>query len=121
MPIVYDGPVNWCSTRGSVTVPAGASGRTRPLPAPLVAFRAPMRMRQSFHQFEAAFRESLVEERSLSERRLEAAAKRAHQRRQQKVRKHATLRYVALVASIIGTSVLVTFVMFETLAWLIGG
>ena len=78
-------------------------------------------MRQSFHQFEAAFRESAVEERSRAEERLDRAARRTHQRRRQRVRKHATLRFVALVAAIVGTSVLVTFVMFETLAWLIGG
>ena len=80
-----------------------------------------MRMRQSFHQFEAAFRESAVEERSRSELNLHRVSQRTRQRRQQRVRKHATLRFLALVASILGTSVLVTIVMFETLAWLIGG
>jgi anti-sigma-K factor RskA len=78
-------------------------------------------MRQSFQQFEAAFRESAIEERTRAERRLEHAAQRTHQRRRQRVRRHGTLRFLALVASIIATSVLVTFVMFETLAWLIGG
>ena len=75
-----------------------------------------MRMRQSLSQFEAAFREETVEDRARRERLRAEAARRSYQRRQQRVVRHSTARFVMLVLTIIGTTVLVTVVMFQMLA-----
>jgi hypothetical protein len=75
-----------------------------------------MRMRQSLSQFEAAFREETVEDRARRERLRQEAARRSYVRRQQRVVRHSTARFVALVLAIIGTTVLVTIVMFQMLA-----
>ena len=75
-----------------------------------------MRMRQSIAQFEAAFREETVEDRARRERLRAEAARRSIQRRQERVVRHSTARFVALVLAIIGTTVLVTVVMFQMLA-----
>ena len=75
-----------------------------------------MRMRQSLAQFEAAFREETVEDRQRRERLRREAARRSIQRRQEKVVRHSTARFVMLVLAIIGTTVLVTVVMFQMLA-----
>jgi hypothetical protein len=79
------------------------------------SYRA-MRMRQSLSQFEAAFREETVEDRARRERLRAEAARRSYQRRQQRVVRHSTARFVMLVLTIIGTTVLVTVVMFQMLA-----
>jgi hypothetical protein len=75
-----------------------------------------MRMRQSLSQFEAAFREETVEDRARRERLRAEAARRSYVRRQQRVVRHSTARFVMLVLTIIGTTVLVTIVMFQMLA-----
>ena len=75
-----------------------------------------MRMRQSLAQFEAAFREEAVEDRARRERLRAEAARRSIQRRQQRVVRHSTARFVMLVLTIIGTTALVTVVMFQMLA-----
>ena len=75
-----------------------------------------MRMRQSFAQFEAAFREETVEDRQRRERLRKDAIKRARVRRAQRQAKHGTLRFVGLVASILATTAIVTIVMFQMLA-----
>jgi anti-sigma-K factor RskA len=75
-----------------------------------------MRMRQSLAQFEAAFREETVEDRLRRERLRREAAKRSHVRRKERVVRHSNWRFVGLVAAIIGTTVLVTIVMFQMLA-----
>jgi anti-sigma-K factor RskA len=75
-----------------------------------------MRMRQSLAQFEAAFREETVEDRLRRERLRKEAAKRSHVRRKERVVRHSNWRFVGLVATIIGTTVLVTVVMFQMLA-----
>ena len=75
-----------------------------------------MRMRQSLSQFEAAFREETVEDRARRERLRAEAARRSFERRQQRVVRHSTARFVMLVLTIIGTTVLVTVVMFQMLA-----
>lgn len=80
-----------------------------------------MRMRQSLAQFEAAFREQAVEEAARRERLRREAAVRSRTRRAERVEKHGTVRFIALVAAILATTVVVTWVMFETLALLIGG
>ena len=75
-----------------------------------------MKMRQSLAQFEAAFREETVEDRARRERLRAEAARRSIQRRQERVVRHSTARFVMLVLAIIGTPVLVTVVMFQMLA-----
>ena len=82
---------------------------------------AAVRMKQSFWEFEAEYRARALEERSRDELRLRQAAERSRERRHRRVQKHGTLRFIALVCAIVATSVVVTIVMFETLALLIGG
>jgi len=76
----------------------------------------PMRMRQSFAQFEAAFREETVEDRERRERLRRDAIRRSRVRRAQRKAKHGTLRFAGLVASILATTAIVTIVMFQMLA-----
>ncbi len=79
-----------------------------------------MRMRQSLAQFEAAFREEAVEDRRRRERLRREAAQRSYTRRLQRREKHGNMRFVALVLAMIATTVIVTIVMFQTLALLLG-
>ncbi|MEA2396093.1 MAG: hypothetical protein QOJ82_3984, partial [Solirubrobacteraceae bacterium] len=62
------------------------------------------------------FREETVEDRARRERLRAEAARRSFERRQQRVVRHSTARFVMLVLAIIGTTVLVTVVMFQMLA-----
>jgi hypothetical protein len=79
-----------------------------------------MRMQQSLSQWERAFQEEQDEERARRELLRRQAAQRSRSRRYQRVSKESNLRFVALVAAILLTSVVVTVVMFESLALLIG-
>jgi hypothetical protein len=79
-----------------------------------------MRMRQSLAQFEAAFHEEAAESRVRREHLRSEAVKRSRARRAERVEKHGTLRFIALVLAIIATSVIVTIAMFETLALVVG-
>ena len=75
-----------------------------------------MRMRQSLAQFEAAFHHQSAEERARARRLRREAAVRSRARRRERVRKSGTVRYVVLVAAMLGTTVLVTVAMFRALA-----
>lgn len=75
-----------------------------------------MRMRQSLAQFEAAFHEETAVEAERYEALRKQAIRRSYVRRQQRVARHSTARFVGLVLAIIGTTVLVTVVMFQMLA-----
>ena len=79
-----------------------------------------MKMRQSLAQFEAAFHEQAVEDRLHREEVRVDVAQRARVRRAERVQKHGTLRFIALVLAIVMTAVIVTVVMFETLARVAG-
>ncbi len=79
-----------------------------------------MRMRQSLAQFEAAFLEEAEDSVVRRERLRTEAAQRSKVRRVERSRKAGTVRFVLLTLSIIVTAVLVTIVMFETLAMLAG-
>jgi len=79
-----------------------------------------MKMRQSLAQFEAAFHEQAVENRLERDIVRRETAQRARVRRAEKVQKHGTLRFFALVMVIILTAVIVTVAMFETLARVAG-
>ena len=80
-----------------------------------------MRMRRSIAQFEAEFHEETAEERAYRERLRREAATRSRTRRKQKVEKHRNWRFFGLVGAILATTVIVTILMFETLALLMGG
>ena len=79
-----------------------------------------MRMRQSLAQFEEAFREEAAESIVRRERLRKEAAHRSRERRVERVRKQGSLRFTLLALSIVVTAVVVTIVMFETLAMLAG-
>jgi hypothetical protein len=79
-----------------------------------------MKMRQSLAQLERAF----IEESQVDRRRREAlrrqAAMRSRQRQIERVRKHSTMRFFALVLTLVATAVIVTVVMFKTLYIVLG-
>ena len=77
-----------------------------------------MRMQRSLAQLEEAFREEAIEEQERRALLRREAAARSRSRRHQRVEKQGNLRFVALVTAILLTSVIVTIVMFETLALL---
>ncbi len=75
-----------------------------------------MRMRQSFAQFEAAFREETVEDRLRRDHLRREAAKRSVRRREERFSRHSTGRFVGLCAAILVTTGLVTVLMFQMLS-----
>jgi anti-sigma-K factor RskA len=79
-----------------------------------------MRMRQSLAQFEEAFREEAAESIVRRERLRKEAAQRSRVRRVERTRKHGSFRFAFLALTIVVTAVIVTIVMFETLAMLAG-
>ena len=80
----------------------------------------PARMRRSLAEFEAALREETVEERQRAERLRRDTAVRSRARRRDRVRKAGTLRFLLLIATIIGTTIVVTVIMFQVLSAAIG-
>ena len=77
-------------------------------------------MRQSLAQFEEAFREEAAESIERRERLRKEAAQRSRVRRVERTRKQGSLRFAFLALTIVVTAVLVTVIMFETLALLVG-
>jgi membrane glycosyltransferase len=77
-------------------------------------------MRQSLHQFEADFREAAANSVVRREHLRRVAAQRSRVRRVEKVHKHGTLRFIGLIATILATTVIVTWVMFQVLASVAG-
>jgi hypothetical protein len=73
-------------------------------------------MRQSLAQFEAAFHEETADERARRERLRRDAAVRSRKRRQIRIQRSGTVRFSVLMLAIVGTTVLVTVVMFRALA-----
>jgi len=73
-------------------------------------------MRQSLAQFEAAFHEETADERARRERLRREAAVRSRHRRQIRIQRSGTVRFTVLMLSILGTTALVTVVMFRALA-----
>jgi hypothetical protein len=103
------------------------------LPQPGATFRRPpkredgvgslpgaMRMRQSLAQFEEAFRHEAAESIVRRERLRKHAAQRSQVRRVERRRQAGKLRFTLLTLTIVVTAVVVTIVMFETLAMLAG-
>ena len=79
-----------------------------------------MKMRQSLAQLERAFIEESQVDRQRREALRRQAALRSRQRQIEKVQKHSTMRFVALVLTLIATAVIVTVVMFQTLYVVLG-
>jgi hypothetical protein len=79
-----------------------------------------MKMRQSFAQFERAFIEESQVDRERREALRRQAALRSRQRQIERVQKHSTMRFVALVLTLIATAVIVTVAMFQTLYIVLG-
>ena len=77
-------------------------------------------MRQSLDEFERAFHEETYVDRVRRESLRRRAIIRSRHRRLEKVNKRGTLRYIMLVLMIIATAVVVTIVMFQTLAYVMG-
>ena len=89
-------------------------------PNPSGSLPPTMRMRQSLAQFEEAFREEAADSIVRRERLRKESAQRARFRRVARTRKAGTFRFLLLALTLIATAVIVTIVMFETLAWLAG-
>jgi cell division septal protein FtsQ len=82
--------------------------------------RARPRLKRSIHEFEDAFRAEAAREKArLVELRKDAKRRTRRRQREQSIRR-GRARFVLLVASMIATAVLVTVVMLDTLAWLLG-
>ena len=79
-----------------------------------------MRMRQSLAQLERDFEQEAVLERGRRDQLRRQANERTRVRRRAKIMKGQQLRFLLLMASIALTVVVVTVVMFQTLAWLMG-
>ena len=79
-----------------------------------------MRMRQSFAQFEQAFLEEHRADVVRRERLRHEAAVRSRERQLARTHKSGTVRFVALVLTLIATAVLVTLAMFQVLYLVMG-
>jgi len=79
-----------------------------------------MKMRQSIAQLERDFEEEAVLERRRREQLRRQATERTRVRRRAKIEQGQRLRFLLLIGSIALTVVVVTVVMFQTLAWLMG-
>jgi hypothetical protein len=77
-------------------------------------------MRQSLVQLEREFEHEAILERSRREHLRRSAVQRTRTRRRERIQKHQKLRFMALIGSIALTVVVVTWAMFQTLAWLMG-
>lgn len=79
-----------------------------------------MRMRQSLAELEHDFREAAADSVVRRERLRREAAQRSRARRIERTHKHGTLRFVGLIATILATTAIVTWVMFQVLATVAG-
>ncbi len=79
-----------------------------------------MRMQQSLASLEEAFVEEIEEDRERRERLARRAEMRTRQRHIERSHKHGSLRFLLLVCTLIGTAVLVTWLMFWSLYQVMG-
>lgn len=77
-----------------------------------------MRMRQSLDSFEAAFEQEMQLERQRREQLRQRAAARSRARRIHSTEKRGTVGFGVLLLALTATVIVVTIIMFETLAWL---
>ncbi len=79
-----------------------------------------MKMRQSLAELEQEFRHETQLDRSRSQLQQRRAISRSRKRWRQRERKRSSVRFWVLVTTLVGTAVLVTIAMFETLYYLLG-
>jgi hypothetical protein len=79
-----------------------------------------MRMRQSIAEIEDAFFEEIEEDRERRERLRRAAQRRQLAREADRRHRHGSMRFFVLVLVLLGTAVVVTIAMFQTLYYLLG-
>ena len=79
-----------------------------------------MRMHESTTQFELAFEQEAALERRRRQQLRQRAVNRSRARRIQRTEQHGKVAFSVLVVALTITVVVVTVVMFETLAWLMG-
>ena len=77
-------------------------------------------MGKSLAELERAFVEEAQVEQVRAVETVRETQLRARQREIEKAHKHGTMRFVVLVIALIGTAVLVTVAMFETLYYVMG-
>jgi hypothetical protein len=79
-----------------------------------------MKMQQSISQFETAFEQEAALERRRRLQLRQRAVNRSRARRVQRTEQRGNVAFGFLVAALSVTVVVVSVVMFETLAWLMG-
>ena len=79
-----------------------------------------LRMRQSLDQFEVAFEQEAALERQRRRQLRQRAVDRSRARRIQSTEKRGNVGFGLLLVALTATVIVVTVVMFETLAWLMG-
>jgi hypothetical protein len=79
-----------------------------------------MRMQQSLNQFEVAFEQETAHDRRRRRQLRQRAVARSRARRIQRTEQRGNVGFGALLLALSATVVVVTLVMFETLAWLMG-
>ena len=79
-----------------------------------------MRMGKSLAELERAFVEEAQVEQVRAVETVRETQLRARQREIEKAHKHGTMRFIVLVIALIGTAILVTVAMFETLYYVMG-
>jgi hypothetical protein len=78
-----------------------------------------MKMRQSLAELEQEFRHEMQLDRSRSQVMQKRAVSRSRKRWREREKKRSSVRFWLLVLSLIGTAVIVTIAMFETLYYLL--
>jgi uncharacterized MAPEG superfamily protein len=76
-------------------------------------------MRQSIAEIEDAFFDEIEDDRERRERLRKHADRRQRQRQAKRTHRHGTMRFALLVLVLLGTAVLVTWVMFATLYYVL--
>lgn len=79
------------------------------------------RRHQSYEQFEEAFAHEAAQEERRREELRRRAANRSRARRIEKVERSGNVRFGVLAVALTLTTVTVVVVMFEILAWIVGG
>jgi hypothetical protein len=79
-----------------------------------------MRMRQSIAQLERAFEENFEQEAAEHEELLVEVDQRRFERHRERTHKHGSARFALLLLILVGTAVLVTLAMFQTLYYVMG-
>ena len=79
-----------------------------------------MKMQDSISQFEVAFEQEAALERRRRHQLRQRSAARSRARRIQRTAQRGNVAFSVLVVALTFTVIVVTVVMFETLAWLMG-